>query len=75
MTTHAVMTREDGDLKFEFDSKDETAVAEAMARFEELTTKKGMWAAKTTPNGGPSMLVRSFDPEVDVVFMPQLVGG
>jgi hypothetical protein len=76
MTTHSIMTREDGDIKIAFDPKDETAVAEAMARFRELTgPDKGMWAAKAGKNGGPSALIREFDPEVDVVFMPQLIGG
>jgi hypothetical protein len=63
-----------GDTRYDFDVNDETAVAEARKRFEELT-EAGFIAAKRT-GSGTSELIRRFDPGADeTLFMPRLVGG
>ena len=75
MPVHKVMRAGYGDQRFAFDSADEKAVEAAMERFTTLTTKEKMWAAVPGENGAPGKVVKSFDPAVDVVFMPQLIGG
>jgi hypothetical protein len=63
-----------GDTRHEFDPADAAAVAEALARFNQLTDD-GFTAA--VRNGqGSSQLVRHFDPNADeTVFFPRLRGG
>jgi hypothetical protein len=63
-----------GDTRHDFDVDDETAVAEARKRFQQLTDA-GFIAAKRTGNG-TSELIRRFDPSVEeTLFIPRLVGG
>jgi hypothetical protein len=63
-----------GDSRFEFDPADQAAVAEAMARFDQLT-ELGYTAAERTGSGA-SRKVTEFDPTAtEVLFMPRLVGG
>jgi hypothetical protein len=63
-----------GDTRHDFDLNDETAVAEARKRFNELTDA-GFIAAKRTGSGA-SELVRRFDPTVqETLFFPRLIGG
>lgn len=75
MPTHTVMTREDGDVKHSFDATDAEAVKVAMERFDELVGRQKMWAAEPGKDGAPGKLVKAFDPNADVVFMRQLIGG
>jgi hypothetical protein len=57
-----------------FDKANKVSVAEAEARFKELTGK-GFMAIQPGQNGEPGNLLRKFDPEADVNFQPQLIGG
>ena len=70
----SVMDRS-GDTKQSFDVATKTGLAEAEARFKELTGK-GFAAIERGENGAPGTLLRTFNPEAkDVVFQPQLQGG
>jgi hypothetical protein len=63
-----------GDTRHAFDVNDETAVAEAKKRFDELT-EAGFTAAKRA-GAGTSELIRSFDPTAqETLFIPRLTGG
>jgi hypothetical protein len=63
-----------GDTRHDFDVDDESAVAEARKRFQELT-EAGFVAARRT-DVGRSELIRRFDPGAEeTLFMPRLVGG
>lgn len=63
-----------GDTRHHFDANDAAAVAEAVARFKELT-EAGYVAAKRT-TAGKSGLIRRFDPSAEeTLFIPRLVGG
>jgi hypothetical protein len=63
-----------GDTRHDFDVDDETAVAEAGKRFQELTDA-GFVAAKRTGNG-TSEVIRRFDPSAEeTLFIPRLIGG
>jgi hypothetical protein len=63
-----------GDTRHDFDIDDESAVAEARQRFQELTDA-GFVAAKRT-GIGTSELIRRFDPSAEeTLFIPRLVGG
>lgn len=63
-----------GHTTHEFSPSDTVGVADAMARFEELT-RKGFRAARTK-GPGQHELVRSFDPShEETIFFPPLVGG
>jgi hypothetical protein len=63
-----------GDTRYEFDPADAAAVAEALARFNQLSDA-GFTAAVRTGQGS-SQLVRHFDPDADeTVFFPRLRGG
>lgn len=75
MTIHRIMTRQDGDLRVDFNPDDAAEVQTAMERFDDLVHNKKMWAVELGQDGGASKLVRSFDPKTDTLFMPQLVGG
>ena len=64
-----------GDTRHEFDPADAAAVAEALARFKQLTDA-GFTAAVRKGSGISSELVRHFDPAADeTVFFPRLRGG
>lgn len=75
MPTHRVMTPQDGDKLFEFDTKNDIAVKEAMERFNDLVQNQKMWAALVDDNGKTLSLLKAFDPEANVVFSRQLQGG
>jgi hypothetical protein len=63
-----------GDTRHEFDPADAAAVAEASARFKELTAAG--YTAAVRRASGTSELVRRFDPAADeTVFFPRLRGG
>lgn len=63
-----------GDTQHEFDVKNATAVAEAEARFKELTGLGFTPAERTGP--GETKLVRAFNPNAEeTVFFPRLKGG
>jgi hypothetical protein len=63
-----------GDTRHEFDPADAAAVAEASARFNQLTDAG--FSAAVRRGQGSSELVRRFDPAADeTVFFPRLRGG
>ena len=63
-----------GDTRHEFDPADASAVAEASARFNQLTDAG--FTAAVRRGQGSSELVRQFDPAADeTVFFPRLRGG
>jgi len=74
MTKHKIMTRKHGDLAIEFSPDDEAAVALAKQRFEALI-KDGHIAIAGGKDGQPGCVVRDFNPEDDIVFQPQIIGG
>ena len=62
-----------GDTRHEFDPADAAAVAEALARFNQLTD---VASAAVRRGPGSSELVRHFDPAADeTLFFPRLRGG
>jgi hypothetical protein len=63
-----------GDTRHEFDPADAAAVAEALARFKELTGAG--FTAAVRRGTGTSELIRDFDPAADeTLFFPRLRGG
>jgi hypothetical protein len=63
-----------GDTRHGFDPADAAAVAEASARFNQLTDAG--FTAAVRRGRGSSELVRRFDPAADeTVFFPRLRGG
>ena len=63
-----------GDTRHEFDPTDAAALAEARARFKQLTDAG--FTAAVRKGSGISQLVRHFDPAADeTVFFPRLRGG
>jgi hypothetical protein len=63
-----------GDTRHEFDSTDAAAIAEASARFNQLTDAGFTAAVRKGP--GSSELVRHFDPAAgETLFFPRLRGG
>ena len=63
-----------GDTRHEFDPADAAAVAEALARFKELTDAG--FTAAVRRGAGSSELIRDFDPAAEeTVFFPRLRGG
>jgi hypothetical protein len=63
-----------GDTRHEFDPTDAAAVAEASARFKELTDAG--FTAAVRRGSGTSELVRHFDPAADeTLFFPRLRAG
>ena len=63
-----------GDTRHEFDPIDAAAVAEASARFKELTGAG--FTAAVRRGAGSSELARHFDPAAEeTVFFPRLRGG
>jgi hypothetical protein len=63
-----------GDTRHEFDPADAAAVAEALARFNQLTDAGFTAAVRWGP--GSSELVRHFDSTADeTLFFPRLRGG
>ena len=73
MKKHTIMDRH-GDTRHEFDTTCTVALAEAEARFHELTGKG--FRAVALGRDDKNLLLRAFDPEVEhTLFIPQLVGG
>ena len=73
MKTHIIMDRR-GDTRHEFDAGCPLALAEAEARFRDLTGRG--FRAVALGKDGNNVLMRGFDPEVEqTLFIPQLVGG
>jgi len=73
MATQIVMDHT-GDSRHSFDPADAAAVAEAEARFKQLTGA-GFTAAKRLGEG-KSEVVRSFDATAEeTLFIPRLTGG
>jgi hypothetical protein len=73
MATQIVMDHT-GDTRHQFDPADAAAVAEAEARFKELTGA-GFTAAKRL-GGGKSEVLRIFDLTAEeTLFIPRLQGG
>ncbi len=73
MKTHIIMDRR-GDTRHEFDPASPLALAEAEARFRDLTGRG--FRAVARGKDCNSVLMRGFDPEVEqTLFIPQLVGG
>ena len=63
-----------GDTRHNFDPADARAIAEAEARFMELTAT-GFTAAKRLGEG-KSQVLKSFDPTAEeTLFIPRLQGG
>jgi hypothetical protein len=63
-----------GDTRHEFDLTDAVALAEAEARFKELTGAG--FTAAVRKGEGRSELVRAFDPAAEeTLFFPRLRGG
>ena len=63
-----------GDTRHEFDPADAAAVAEALARFKELTGAG--FTAAVRRGTGTSELIRDFDPSAnETLFFPRLRGG
>jgi hypothetical protein len=63
-----------GDTRHEFDPTDAAALAEAWARFKQLTDAG--FTAAVRKGSGISQLVRHFDAVADeTVFFPRLRGG
>ena len=73
MPTQIVMDHT-GDTRHQFDPSDAAGVAEAEARFKELTGA-GFRAAERTGRG-QSRVVAKFDPTAkETLFIPRLKGG
>jgi hypothetical protein len=74
MPTYIVMDHR-GDSRHLFEAADSRALADAEARFNELTGK-GYRAVVPGENGQPGRLVPGFDPSAkEIVFIPPLEGG
>ena len=73
MATQIVMDHT-GDSRHQFDPADAAAVAEAEARFKELTNAGFIAAERTGP--GQSKVVAKFNPAAEeTLFIPRLRGG
>lgn len=72
MPKHFIMDQT-GHSTVEFDESNTVSIADAMARFAELTSK-GYTAARKSPDG-KHQLLREFDPAADTLFFPRLQGG
>ncbi len=73
MATQIVMDHS-GDTRHHFDANDAHALAEAEARFNELTGRG--FTAAVRSGAGDVTQIRSFDPTArETLFFPRLVGG
>jgi hypothetical protein len=71
----AIMDRNAGDIKIEFDPNETTEVDKAMAEFDRLVKGEKRLAVKTNPDGTKSA-TRDFDKTaVETTIIPQVVGG
>lgn len=75
MPTHTITSREKGDEAITFDSADPVAVEKAMERFNDLVKNHSMWAVAPGKDGAPGRHVTAFEPDTDLVFNRQLIGG
>lgn len=76
MPVQIVPTHEHGDVRYEFDTKDESAVKIAMERFRDLVKNQKRTAVALGDNGEGSRLLREFDPTVErAIFLPARQGG
>ncbi len=57
-----------------WDKADVVGIKEAEERFK-LLTGRGFLAVEPGKDGTPGKIVRNFDPEADILFQPQLMGG
>jgi hypothetical protein len=74
MHIQIVMDRH-GDSRHAFDPTDARSLADAEARFKDLTGK-GFRAVAPGKEGQPGRLLRGFDPTIqETLFIPQLQGG
>jgi hypothetical protein len=74
MPTHIVMDHR-GDTRHVFELSNARALADAEARFKELTGK-GYRAVRPGNEGQAGQLLSRFDPHVnEIVFIPPLEGG
>jgi hypothetical protein len=74
MNTQIVMDR-NGDTRHDFDPSDDASVANAEARFRQLTSD-GFRAVALARDGRPGTLLREFDRQAEqTLFIPQLQGG
>lgn len=74
MSVQIVMDSQ-GDSRHFFDKADLQSLADAQARFKDLTAK-GFRAVVPGESGGPGRLLSDFDPDVEeTLFIPPLRGG
>lgn len=73
MPKHMIMDHT-GHTEKVWDRADVVGEEDARKRFEDLT-RTGYAAVVPGPDGQPGSLIKAFDPEVDVLFVPQLIGG
>lgn len=74
MPKHIIPTVEDGHTEVEFAVDDAKAVQEAMDRFHDLVNNQKRMAVAVHPDGTKSK-ISAFDPNVDMLFVPQRQGG
>lgn len=75
MAVQIIMGHNTGDTRHEFKADDAVGLAEAEARFKELTGK-GFRAAALGKDGEPGQLIKAFDPNVErTLFIQPLQGG
>ena len=73
MATQIVMDHT-GDTRHDFDASDVAAIANAEARFDQLTSVA--FTAAVRDAAGDVRVTRSFDPTAsETLFYPRLVGG
>ena len=73
MPRHMVMDHTGHDEKV-WDKADVVGTQEAAKRFAELNSA-GYTAVVPGPDGSPGTVIKAFDPDADVLFVPRLVGG
>jgi len=65
-----------GDTTYEWDVKDDAAVAKAMERFHDLVNNQKFTAYDPGKNGEGAKQIKAFDPsQEETIFMPQRMGG
>lgn len=73
MPTHRIMDYT-GHSEKVWDAADVVSTKDAMKRFADLTGK-GYRAVVPGDAGEPGTIAKTFDPNADVLFIPQLQGG
>lgn len=64
-----------GDTKTSFDSADIASVKQAVRLFNEAMAKRHMAFAVDPADTQKKTQIRAFDPSVDIVMFPALMGG